>query len=259
MILIDVHNHLDHDFFKEDLDEVIQRAKQAGVKAIITNGLDPDTNRKSLELADKYDIVKAALGIYPPESLEKESETGEHTRPTVEFDIDEEIKFIEQNKDNIIAIGEIGLDFVHSQTADQKELFQKMLDLAKKLDKPAIIHSRRAEREVIETLESNQQKNVILHCFSGKKKLIKRALELGYYFSIPCNVVRSQQFQITVELAPFSQILTETDGPYMSPFKEKRNEPAFITETIKKIAEIKNITQEETANNIYMNYQRVFS
>ena len=258
MILVDVHNHLDHDFFKEDLDQVIERAREAGVKSIITNGLDPDTNRKSLELANKYDIVKAALGIYPPESLEKEAETGEHTRPTIEFDIDKEIEFIEQNKDNIIAIGEIGLDFVHSQTDAQKELFKKLLDLAKKLDKPVLVHSRKAEREVIEILEANQQKKVILHCFSGRKSLIKRGVELGYYFSIPGNIVRSQQFQITAELVPFSQLLTETDGPYMSPFKDKRNEPAFIIETIKKIAEIKNITPEETANQIYMNYQHLF-
>jgi len=106
-------------------------------------------------------------------------------------------------------------------------------------------------------LENSDAKKAILHCFSGKLKLIKKAAELGYYFSVPTNVVRSSQFQKLVEIVDINQLLTETDSPYLSPYKGRRNEPAFIIETIKKIAEIKNITINEIANNIFMNYQKV--
>jgi len=135
----------------------------------------------------------------------------------------------------------------------------KIIKLSKKINKPLIIHSRKAESDIIDILENSDAKKVILHCFSGKLKLIKKAAELGYYFSVPTNVVRSSQFQKLVEMVDINQLLTETDSPYLSPYKNRRNEPAFIIETIKKIAEIKNISINETANNIFMNYQKVFA
>ncbi len=141
----------------------------------------------------------------------------------------------------------------------QKEIFIKIIKLSKKINKPLIIHSRKAESDIIDILENSDAKKVILHCFSGKLKLIKKAAELGYYFSVPTNVVRSSQFQKLVEMVDINQLLTETDSPYLSPYKNRRNEPAFIIETIKKIAEIKNISINETANNIFMNYQKVFA
>ena len=97
-----------------------------------------------------------------------------------------------------------------------------------------------------------------MHCFSAKKSIIKRAADNGYSFSIPPVITRLQHFQTLVEMVNIKQLLTETDCPYLSPFPDKRNEPAFITETIKKIAEIKRMTQEDTANNIYMNYTNMF-
>ncbi len=259
MLLVDVHAHLDHVDFKEDLDLVIQRAKQAGVKAIISNGINPETNRSTLEIAKKYDIVKAALGIYPIDALQKESEIGEcPLKPNV-FDVDKEIKFIEANKNKIVAVAEIGLDFKYSKKKDeQKQVFEKLLALAEKLNKPVMVHSRGAEQDCVEILQTTRLKKIILHCFSGKLTLVKKGLDNGWFFSIPTNIVRSQQFQKIVEIASLSQIFTETDAPYLSPFRGTRNESSFIIETIKEIAKIKNLTQEEVANNIYMNYQRVF-
>lgn len=258
MILVDVHAHLDHVRFKNDLDQVIQRAKQAGVKAIITNGIDPETNRATLEIAKKYDIVKPALGIYPVDALRREAETGEHHKTPPPFNFDKELEFIEQNKE-IVAIGEIGLDFKNSNKKQEQIFhFQKLIELAEKLNKPIIVHSRGAEPEVVETLQSTNIKKVVLHCFSGKLKLAKKALSYGYSFSLPTNIVRSQQFQLLAEAAPLSQILTETDAPYLSPFKEIKNEPSFVAETIKMISKIKKLEPEEVANNIYMNYQKLF-
>ncbi len=136
--------------------------------------------------------------------------------------------------------------------------FSKILETAKKLDKPVLVHSRKAESEALDMLESHDMKRVIMHCFTAKKSLVKRAYDLGYSFSIPPVIVRLQQFQQMVETVDINHILTETDAPFLSPFKDKRNEPAFVTETIKKIAEIKGMDPKEVETNIWMNYQRLF-
>jgi len=251
MLLVDVHAHLDLKEFDSDLDEVIKRAETAGVKAIISNGLNPESNRKTLELSRKYKIVKPAFGLYPNDALK-----------LTEKEIESELNFIEKNKDKIAAIGEVGLDYKFcedkKQQEKQKQIFIKLIELSKKIKKPIIIHSRKAEQDVIDILENSDAKKVVLHCFSGKLKLIKRAAELGYYFSIPTNITHSQHFQKLAELVDINKILTETDAPYLSPYKNRRNESSFITEAIKKIAEIKNISINEIANNIFMNYQNLF-
>jgi TatD DNase family protein len=260
MLLVDAHCHLDHVLFKDDLDQVIERAKSAGVKAIITSGINPESNRKALSLANKYNIIKVSLGMYPVDALAKEIEVGEYPMQPNVFDVDEELKFIEQNKDKCVAIGECGLDYhwIKGKNKEQKELFSKIISLVEKLKKPIIVHTREAEADAVEMLESSKITKIILHCFSGKKALVKRAYEHGWHFTIPTNIVRSHHFQGIVKLVNISQLLTETDAPYLSPFKEKKNEPAFVIETIKKIAEIKKMDTEEVANNIYMNYQRLF-
>jgi TatD DNase family protein len=260
MLLVDAHCHLDHPFFKDDIEQVIENAKKVGIKAIITSGINPESNRKALVLAQKYDIVKVSFGIYPVDALAKEIEIGEYPMKPNVFDVDEEIEFIRKNKDKCIAIGECGMDYfwIKGHDEKQKELFFKMIKLAEDVKKPIIIHSRKAEQECIEMLESSTLKKIILHCFSGRKKLMLKARDNGWTFTIPTSIVRSQQFQEMVNSVNISQLLTETDAPYLSPFKEKRNEPAFIAETIKKIAEIKGMDAEEVANNIFMNYQQMF-
>ncbi|MFH1439876.1 MAG: TatD family hydrolase [Candidatus Woesearchaeota archaeon] len=254
MMLVDVHAHLYTKQYKDDIDEVIKRAENAGVKAIIAAGVDPDTNRRTLELADRYDIVKVALGIYPPDALEKE------TNKKLSFDVDEELKFIESKKKEIIAISEFGLDYNYSNENKkmQMEIFVKHLKLAKKINKPIVVHSRKAEADVINILENEKMKKVVLHCFCGKNKLVKKAIEQGWSFSIPTNIVKSQQFQDNVGIIPLPQLLTETDSPFLSPYQGMRNEPAFIAESVKKIALIKKIEAEEAANIIYSNYQKMF-
>jgi TatD DNase family protein len=262
--LIDVHAHLDHALFESDLPDVIERARQAGVKKIIANGVDPQTNRKVLQIAKKYPVVKPALGIYPPDALRTEvSEDGYplNLKTLTMQDIEEELEFIKKAKP--IALGEVGLDYKtgakeESGKKEQKQVFQKFIELSEKLKVPLIVHSRKAEPDVVEMLESSNAKKVVLHCFSGKFSLVKRARDNGWSFSIPVNVVRSEQFQNIVAQVNLSQLLTETDAPYLSPFPGKRNEPAFVLESLKKIAEIKQLTLEDTANNILMNYKNLF-
>ncbi len=257
-MLVDVHCHLDHIDFREDIDKVIERAKQAGVSVIIANGISPETNRIVLELSKKYGIVKPALGIYPIDALTNEIKAGEYPLKTEPFNIDEEIEFIKKQK--IIALGEVGLDFKDGKQYEkqQKEVFSKFIALAEKMKKPIIVHSRKAEQDVIEMLESSSIKKAVLHCFSGKFKLVKKGADLGYHFSIPTNVVRSQQFQDLVKEVNINQLLSETDAPYLSPFPGRRNEPAFVIESVKKIAEIKKFEFEEVEKNLFLNFQRLF-
>jgi len=132
------------------------------------------------------------------------------------------------------------------------------LTLAEKIKKPVVIHSRKAEKECIEIIETFKIKNVDMHCFSGNFKLVKKVQDNGWFFSIPTNIVRLFHFQKIVEETPMSQLLTETDSPYLSPFIEKRNEPSFVVETIRKISEIKKLNEEEVKKLIFMNFQKIF-
>lgn len=261
MLLVDVHCHLDNKKFGSDLPNVIKRAKEAGISSIITSGVNTATNRLALELQKKYDIVKASLGMYPIDALSKElDQSSDFVRDISPTNVDEEIEFMKKNKDDFVAIGEAGLDYfwVKNKQKEMKEVFQKVIELTEKIKKPIIVHTRKAELDCLDMLESSKIKNIILHCFQGRKHLIKRAADNGWNFSIPPIITRLQHFQLLVEKVNINQLLTETDAPYLSPYPEKINEPSYVIETIKKIAEIKNMDQEEAANNIYKNYQSIF-
>jgi len=259
-MLIDIHSHLDHQYFEKDLDVVIENAKKNSLKVILTAGINPETNRKTLELAKKYDIIKPCLGIYPVQALQKEIESGEIPLKKDVLNIDEEIKFIEKNKLKIAAVGEVGLDynFGIGDMAEQKELFLKMISLAEKIKKPIVVHSRKAESDCIEMLQSSKLKKIIMHCFCGRKHLVKKIIDNGWFLTAPTSIVRSSQFQETVKICPITQLFCETDAPYLSPYKLQRNEPAFIIESYKKVAQIKGMELQEVINNIWMNWQKVF-
>ena len=258
-MLVDVHMHLDHEHYKDKIGAVIGRAKQAGVKYILTSGVNPASNRRARELAQQYDIVHWSAGLYPVDLLNTVDGTG-LPRQTEPFDMDAELQYIKQHKDEVMAVGEIGLDgkYCADQMPQQKKNFETILSFVEKLKKPVVIHSRKAEREVLDILESSTVKKVNLHCFMGNKKLIKRAEDLGYYFSVPALIVKLQHFQMMAEMVNLNQLLTETDGPWLSPFSDQMNEPAFVKETIQQIANIKNVTPEEVTNNVFMNFQKVF-
>ena len=257
-LLVDVHTHLDHALLIDIIDEIIKRAKNIGLKHVITNGINPETNRKCLELSKKYDIIKCAMGLYPRSALKKEIESGKYPLKIADFDVDEEIHFIRKNKNSIVAISEIGLDFVNGEDKQQIEDFEKMINLAEELKKPIVVHSRKAEQECIEILESSKLKRIVMHCFSGKKSLVKRIADNGWFLTVPTIVVRSQQFQELVKQVPISQLFCETDSPYLSPYKGQWNEPAYVIESYNMIAKIKDMNIEEVINNIYMNWQKVF-
>ena len=249
-MLVDVHAHLQYGDFENDLDEVIKRAKKAGVKDIIVNGLTKDDNKAVLELGNKYDIVKVALGIHPNE-----------VKNTSDEELENIFSLIKENKDNIIALGECGMDYYHDKEESvlrrQKAVFIKFLELAKKINKPIIVHSRKAEKDVIDILEGFKVKT-LLHFFTGNMKLAKRAEGNGYYFSIPVSILRSEHFKTLVDRTALSRLLTETDSPYGNP-EVGRNEPSFVKKTIKEISVIKGLTLADTENLVYQNFQSLFS
>jgi len=244
-MLIDVHTHLDSKSFRKDLTEVIERAKQENVVAIVNNGLNIESNRKTLELSKKYSIIKPSLGLYPLDALKLSEE-----------EIEKEIEFIKKSKH--VAISEVGLDYLTSKDKKQEIIFEKFISLAEKLKIPIIVHSRKAEEECLNLLISSKIKKVILHCFNGDKKQIKLAEKNNFMFSIPTIITRSKHFQDLVKNVSLKNILTETDAPLLSPFPKTRNEPAFIKETIKQIAVDKRLNEQEVEKIIFMNYQSTF-
>jgi TatD DNase family protein len=245
-MIFDTHAHLDL-LGKTQLTEVIKRAESGRVKVIITNSVDLNSCKKNLEISKQNKIVKFAAGLYPKKNLRL-------------ADYKNFEKFVEDNKNKIVAIGEIGLDLFHTKNnfEIQIEIFKKQLDLAEKLNLPVIIHTRKAEKEVLGILENYKNLKIILHCFSGSFKLIKKADEMGCYFSIPANIVFSEHFQKMAKELPWEKILTETDTPYLSPYKEIKNEPAFIRETINILSKIWEISEEKVESIIEKNFKKVF-
>jgi len=247
MVFIDTHCHIDY-FEEKETEKIVENAKKAGVKIMLNSGSHVESLKKTLDLIKKYPEVRAVLGIFPIDTLKLS-----------EDELSDQIDLIRKNKDNIVAIGEVGIDLKESDDLEsQRKTFQKFIDLAKELDKPIVIHSRKAELECIELLEKSQHKKIVMHCFSGKRKLVERVRDNGWYLSIPTSVNNSEQFQDMISIVPIEQLFCETDSPFLHPLKERNNEPANVIYSYKKIAEIKGLSLKEVEKQIEMNYKKLF-
>ncbi len=245
-MLVDVHAHLDSKELFPRIDDILQKCRALGFRSIINNGTDHESNQKTLMLSKKYDLIMPSLGIFPTvaENLS-------------EKEIEQEMSFIKKSKP--FALGEVGLDFFWGKKKErQADVFRRIIALAKEIKKPLIVHSRNAEKDVIELLTQEDAPTVVLHCFSGKTALIKKAIEKNFFFSIPPNIVRSDHFKNMARMVPTSLLLTETDSPYLGPRKDEINEPANVALALKEIARIKNLDEREITNIVYMNFQRAF-
>jgi len=262
MKLVDVHCHLNHVQFQKDLPDVIARAKKAGIVKMVCAGVNPPTNREVLEFSKKYPEVECSFGVYPTDAINFKMEGELGLKQTKNFDVDAELEWIKKNKDFCVGIGEAGLDYKWTKdpahVKKMKENFQKVIDLCEKIKKPLIIHSRLAEADCVEMVESSKLKNVDFHCFEGRKSLLKKIDDKNWFCSVPAVIVRNKNFEVMIETLNINNLLTETDAPWLSPVVGQRNEPANVAQTIKIIAKIKRFTEEEVANNILMNYQRMF-
>jgi TatD DNase family protein len=234
--------------FDKDRAEVLERARRAGVEAIIAVGENLADAAKNLELATKYPMLKPAAGLYPTHlDLNQARQMTE---------------FIRQNGSRLTAIGEVGLDYWVVKTAPDRELQREILkgfiELSEELNLPLNIHSRSAGRHAIALLLENNAPRVQMHAFDGKAGTALPAVEAGYFFSIPPSVVRSRQKQKLVRQLPLSCLLIETDSPVLGPTPNERNEPANILQSIKAIAALKDVAEEEVMAAVSENTEKLY-
>jgi TatD DNase family protein len=255
MKLIDTHAHLNFsDFFKKDLEEVIKRAKENGVIHVIVVGIDLTTNKRALELSKLYpDFITPAIAFHPHE-VKKIKE--------------QDYKFLEENIEKVCAIGETGLDWVkeYSPKEAQIEHFLRHLELAKKYNKPVILHLRGDDlfwEEALKILKNYSDLKLLFHCYTSDKFIASKILDLGGFISVP-GVVTFEKAEIlkeAVKFIPKDRLMLETDSPFLAPhpFRGKRNEPAFLIYIAQKVAEIKNMDLEEISEKTTENAIKFFN
>jgi TatD DNase family protein len=246
--LIDTHAHLCDPIFDPDRDDVIARAKAVGVAKIISVSENMADTKRNIELAGIYPEVLPAAGLYP-----------------TYLELDQAIEmyeFIRANRNRLVAIGEVGLDFwLVKENKDkeiQKRMFSGFIDLSLELGLPLNVHSRSAGRHAVTMLLDRNAQKVQLHAFDGKAGAAMPGVEAGYYFSIPPSVVRSPQKQKLVKHLPLSCLMVETDSPVLGPNPHERNEPKNILFAVEKIAELKKIHLERVIEAVSENTRTLY-
>nr|XP_039259180.1 putative deoxyribonuclease TATDN3 [Styela clava] len=244
---VDCHCHLAAPEFADDLDIVVKRGKEANIKAIIVVPEFFTEFERTLDICEQYsDFLFPCLGIHP---VQRDSELTE--RSVMPDDLKDAIPFIDSHYNEIVGIGEVGLDFTPFYTKEidskekQREVLRFQAALAQKYDLPLNVHSRSAGRPTIKALKECGATKVVLHAYSGNAASAMEGVQAGYYFSIPPCIVRSEQKQNIVKRIPMDNILLETDSPALGPEKQVRNEPSNITISCEWIAKIKGISVED--------------
>ena len=219
------------------------------MELIVSNAEELETAERCLELARNYDIVRAALGIHPEYALR------------LPFDVVSRVEeLIQRNDEEVVAVGEIGLDYKFAQTREekdrQKEFFVRQIELANQYSLPVEVHSRRAHRPVLDLLEAHADVPVVLHWFSGGLADVLRGVELGYYFSFGPAIIHYEAYVPIVEAVPLDRILLETDGPVR--FKGRPAEPCDVGAVAERIASIKKTSIENVMEAARRNARRLF-
>jgi TatD DNase family protein len=254
MRLVDAHIHLSDQEYSGITDEIVAEAQSSNVVALVSNSMNLETSVNSLKLADKHPrIVYAALGIHPWNITALSEDELQQTLTLISEH--------RQNK-NMIAIGEIGLDYKYMAAWEkQLKVFDEMLKAAEKLDLPVIIHSRGTTAQIVDMLPTYNLKKVLLHWFSNPISALTKAIEHGYFITEGAPTAYSNGIRDVVRRVPLTNLLTETDGPvrfFKQPFNGKRTTPAFIPTVVKAIAEIKKLDVEDVADQIAKNFEEFF-
>lgn len=252
--LIDTHAHLDFPHFRRDLEEVLKRARQAGLVAILNSAADEQSAARALALSLKHPMISASVGIHP------------HNAEKVAAGWLERLEKLALNE-TVLAVGEIGLDFYRnlSPRETQIEVFKEQLLLACRLNKPVIIHSREANKSVLQVFREEELPAArgVMHCFSGSLEEMEAFVDLGLYISIagPVTYPRNHKLRALLKHIPLNRLLLETDAPYLPPqaYRSKRNEPSYVKLTYERVALELNLSVEELANHVYLNAVRLFS
>jgi len=273
-MLIDTHAHINFKDYKDDANEVIKRALENDIW-LINVGAEFETSKRAVEYSQKYPQgVFAAVGLHPFHLQEQKikEEGFEVITKAEKFDY-EKYKALAQNP-KVVAIGEIGLDYYRmeqsanreAQIEIQKEVFLKQLELARELNKAVIIHCRNAHNDLLNILTNwrleigNWKFNGVIHSFSGNYKQARQYRQMGFKIAFNGIITFARDYDKVILDTPLEDILIETDCPYLTPvpYRGQRNEPLYVIEVAKKIAEIKNLSLEEVAQQTTLNAKEVF-
>lgn len=257
-MLIDSHCHIDGHEYDADRDEVIARARDAGITTMLNVGTgDPHSGafERAVELADQHDEVYASVGVHP------------HDAKLFDDSAEQRLRGLARQSSRVIAWGEIGLDYHydHSPRGVQREVFRRQLRIARELQLPVIIHSREADDDTIEILKEaleGYDRAGVLHCFGGSLQMAQSAIELGFFVSFAGNLTfkKAEDLREIAPKLPLERLLVETDCPYLTPvpFRGKRNEPARVAETAKCLAGLHGVAAEEIGRITSDNFRRLF-
>jgi TatD DNase family protein len=258
-MFVDSHAHIDGPEFDADREEVIERAHQAGVSAILNVGTgDPHSGafERAIELGKSHESIYTAIGTHPHDARLYNDEAEERTKSLI------------QGGERVVAWGEIGLDFHYDNSPREVQVavFKRQLHAARDLNLPVIIHTREAETETIEILKSDYDgadRRGVFHCFSGSEDLARRALEVGFMISFSGIVTfkKADELRNIARLVPLDRLLIETDCPYLTPvpYRGKRNEPAYVVEVGRCLAGLHGLEIEQLAHVTTENFMRFFS
>jgi len=256
-MLLDSHCHIDGEAFDSDRDEVIQRAGEAGVAAMLNVGTgDPhsDNFRKAVAVAERYENVFASVGVHPHDAKLYNDKAEAHL-----------IDLAQSEK--VIAWGEIGLDYYydHSPRDVQREVFRRQIRTARELDLPIIIHSRDADDETVEILKEEcswEGFRGIMHCFGGTPEMARALMPLGFLISFAGNVTfkKAENLREAALVVPLDKLLVETDCPFLTPIplRGNRNEPAYVEHTARFLAQFKGVEFETFAEQTTRNFLKFF-
>ena len=252
--MIDSHCHLDHELLFKNIKEVIDRSKKIGINKLLTICTTIKSFENILQLINLDNIIYGTFGIHPHES---------------EKDVINKQKIINSIKKHkkIVGVGETGLDFFYNHSNYDKQIssFKVHIEASIETNLPLIVHSRDAENETYKILESykNYNPKILMHCFTGTKEFSDKLLSLNAYFSASGIITfkNSHDLQETFKIIPNEKLLVETDSPFLAPIpmRGKKNEPSYIIYTLKKLAELKNISKEEIINITTNNFNSLFS
>jgi TatD DNase family protein len=254
--LVDSHCHLDDKQFDPDRDEVIARALDAGVDRMMSigSGNGPPDLEAALRLARRHAFIYATIGVHPHDAAKATPET---------FTALEALATDTTIGTKVLAIGEIGLDYHYdfSPRDVQRSVFIAQLKLAARAGKPIVIHTREAWDDTLELLRQHWSGRGIVHCFSGGAAEAQQALDLGFYLSFGgvLTFPKADALREAARLAPEDRLLIETDAPYLAPVPKrgKRNEPAFVVETARRLAEVRGVAPERMAEVTTRNFERL--
>jgi TatD DNase family protein len=249
--LIDSHVHLDDSKFDADRAETMDRALAAGVECMMAIGTgDPSDLEVAIRQAEQHAFVYATIGVHPHDASKTTSETWTRMRELAKHP-------------KVLAVGEIGLDYHYdfSPRGVQREVFEQQLAIAAESGKPIVIHTREAWDDTLEVLRTHWHGAGIMHCFTGGETQARQALELGFHLSFGgvLTFPKADTVRQAARVAPADRILVETDCPYLAPVphRGKRNEPAFVVETVRRLAEVRGHTPDEIAALTTRNFERL--